>query len=308
MPPPLPVESEGESVADLAPAKEAIEVSQDPKLKEVAEEEEDGDDAEEEGDEEVYEYTRLYWITEVTLKTYVNPQTILQKQGLTYNYAGTNEIPSKMERLREKIRSHLGNRREPSVRPPPWCLEFFQGFFKPTNPFGRGASEVLKAYWASIGGKPVAGAPKSSKKRSRQSGASAKGNPDTTKRQRLGKGGRKSNGAIEQDSEPGGLVGFIQVGEDNWKPPTPKDGSWDPLIQGIDTVIRENNDGELWAYMIWNEKNEAGRFYRSRARLPVIYKACPQRMLHFYEKHLVFSESHDVEGADPVADATAETA
>ena len=89
---------------------------------------------------------------------------------------------------------------------------------------------------------------------------------------------RKSNGAIDQDIEPGALVGFTEVGGDDWKPPLAKDGSWDPLVQSIDTVVRENADGELWGYIIWNEKNEDGRFYRSRAKLPVIYKACPQRV------------------------------
>ena len=90
--------------------------------------------------------------------------------------------------------------------------------------------------------------------------------------------GRKSNGAIEQDIEPGGLIGFTEVGEDNWKPPAAKEGSWDNLVQSIDTVVRENSDGELWGYLIWNEKNHEGRFYRSKAKLPVIYKACPQRV------------------------------
>lgn len=92
---------------------------------------------------------------------------------------------------------------------------------------------------------------------------------------------RKSNGAMGQDIEPGALVGFTEVGADTWKPPLAKDGSWDALVQSIDTVVRENADGELWGYIIWNEKNEDNRFYRSRAKLPVIYKACPQRVSEF---------------------------
>ena len=149
---------------------------------------------------------------------------------------------------------------------------------KLTDPINRGASEILQAYWTSIGGKPIPSEPKSSKKRARQSGASAKGTPDTSKRARTSKGVRKSNGAMQQDIEPSGLVGFTEVGEDNWKPPPAKDGSWDPLVQSIDTVVRENTDGELWGYLIWNDKNEEGRFYRSKAKLPVIHKACPQRV------------------------------
>ena len=103
----------------------------------------------------------------------------------------------------------------------------------------------------------------------------------------MNKGARsKSNGDLKQDINPPPTVGFTEVGDDDWKPPPVKDGSWDPLVQSVDTVVRENSDGELWGYLIWNEQSEAGRYYRSKAKLPTIYKACPQRMLHFYEKHL----------------------
>ena len=144
----------------------------------------------------------------------------------------------------------------------------------------RGAREVLENYWESIGGKPDANDPKATKKRGRQSTGSQKEKQEngTAKRQKANKNGRKSNGAMQQDVDMGSLVGFTDVGDDDWKPPPAKDGSWDPLVQSIDTVVRESNDGELWAYLIWNEKNAEGRFYRSRAKLPTIYKACPQRV------------------------------
>ena len=119
--------------------------------------------------------------------------------------------------------------------------------------------------------------PKSKKKRGRQSTGGNGGTPDTIKRTKTNKA-RKSNGMLEQDIEPTGLIGFTEVGEDNWKPPPPKPGSWDDQVQSIDTVVRENLDGELWAFLIWNEKNQEGRFYRSKAKLPVVYKACPQRV------------------------------
>ena len=230
-----------------------------------------------------------------------------------------------MERLREEIRTHVGDRGKSRV-----CLTNFLHAQPSSNSradsISRGASDVLEAYWASIGGKPVPGSQKPSKKRGRQSGASNKGTPDTSKRSRMTKGGRKSNGAMEQDIEPGGLIGFTEVGEDNWKPPPAKDGSWDPLVQSIDTVVRENSDGELWAYLIWNEKNDEGRFYRSKAKLPIIYKACPQRvcsdapspcqlctdviskMLHFYEKHLVFSTSNGADTPGAAGDTKTEPA
>lgn len=160
----------------------------------------------------------------------------------------------------------------------------------------RGAKEILEEYWKNIGGKPVADQPKSaSKKRGRQSTGGKK--PDTGKRPKMTKTSRtssgksksrKSNGAVdvEQDGSPIPLIGYTEEGDDDWKAPPAKDGAWDPLVQSVDTVTRENADGELWGYLIWNAKNEDGRFYRSKAKLPVIYRACPQRMLRFYEKHL----------------------
>lgn len=153
----------------------------------------------------------------------------------------------------------------------------------------RGARDILEAYWKSLGGKPEVGSEQKPKKRGRQSTgtpSSTKSKAKDAKKPRLSRGGRKSNGLVEQDVELSPDVGFTQVGDDEWKPPPVKDGSWDTLVQSVDTVVRENSDGELWGYLIWNEKSSSGRFYRSKAKLPVIYKACPQRMLHFYEKHL----------------------
>ncbi|KAK4692578.1 hypothetical protein P7C71_g4659, partial [Lecanoromycetidae sp. Uapishka_2] len=151
-----------------------------------------------------------------------------------------------------------------------------------------GAHEILEEYWKSVGGKPVPGKDKSEKpkKRARQSSSSAK--PDNSKRPKTekSKSKRKSNGAMEHDTSPAPLTGYTEEGDDDWKAPTPKDGAWDPLVQSVDTVVKENDGSELWGYLIWNEKNADGRFYRSKAKLPTIYRACPQRMLHFYEKHL----------------------
>ena len=101
---------------------------------------------------------------------------------------------------------------------------------------------------------------------------------DTSKRPKMSKGGRKSNGVLEQDTTPTPLPGYSEEGEDDWKPPPPNKDAWDSKVQSVDTVIRENSDGELWGYLIWNEKNPDGRFYRTKANLPTIYRAAPQRV------------------------------
>lgn len=139
----------------------------------------------------------------------------------------------------------------------------------------------MDAYWKSQGGKPAPGAKVSAaagsvKKRGRQSQGGK--TPDTTKRPKMSKRASKSNGAMEQDVDPGPAIGYTEEGDDDWKPPAPHEGAWDPLVQSVDTVVRENSDGELWGYLIWNDKNDDGRCYRSKAKLPTIYRACPQRV------------------------------
>lgn len=140
----------------------------------------------------------------------------------------------------------------------------------------RGARLILEAYWATLGGKPTKDSKPVTKKRGRQSTGAASEPTPSAKRQK--KPGRKSKGASEDKdgtSEP--PAGFTEVGEDEWEPPKPLDRAWDSAVQSVDT-IEKDDQGELWAYLLWNDKNEDGRFYRSKARLAVCNKACPQRV------------------------------
>lgn len=139
----------------------------------------------------------------------------------------------------------------------------------------RGARQVLEAYWALIGGKPTKETKQVTKKRGRQStGAASEGN-SSAKRQK--KPGRKSKGASTEEGSTEPPAGFTEVGEDEWVPPKPLDRAWDSAVQSVDTIEKDDH-GELWAYLLWNDKNEDGRFYRSKARLAVCNKACPQRV------------------------------
>lgn len=142
----------------------------------------------------------------------------------------------------------------------------------------RGARLILEAYWAKLGGKPVKEVKSATKKRGRQSTGGASEATPSAKKQK--KAGRKSKGAsAEADNEgtPEPPAGFTEVGEDDWEPPKPLDRAWDPAVQSVDT-IEKDDAGELWAYLLWSDKNEDGRFYRSKARLAVCNKACPQRV------------------------------
>ncbi|KAL8930725.1 MAG: hypothetical protein Q9208_000266 [Pyrenodesmia sp. 3 TL-2023] len=156
-----------------------------------------------------------------------------------------------------------------------------------------GAREILEAYWEKIGGKPQPKAkePKPvGRKRGRQSTGSA---VEPVKKQQ--KKGRKSTSTLQDNNDDNDdndefPVGFTDVNPDTWKPPQPNDNAWDPLLMQVDTIEKDNN-GDLWAYLVWNEKNDDGRFNRSKARLNTCRKACPQKMLDFYEKHVVFTNN-----------------
>lgn len=126
-----------------------------------------------------------------------------------------------------------------------------------------------------IGGKPTKETKPATKKRGRQSaGAASEGNPSAKKQK---KPGRNSKGASAEEGSTEPPAGFTEVGEDEWEPPKPLDRAWDSAVQSVDTIEKDDH-GELWAYLVWNDKNEDGRFYRSKARLAVCNKTCPQRV------------------------------
>lgn len=153
------------------------------------------------------------------------------------------------------------------------------------------AREVLEEYWNSIGGEPTASDPKPKKtgrksltgKRS-SSALKADDSESPAPKKQKQKPGRKSV-AAKDDSEPTEFRGYVEPGADEWKPPAPKSGTWDDVLQKVDT-IEQDDSGERWVYLCWKDKNSDGRFYRSKARLQTVYKAAPQKMLYFYEQHL----------------------
>ena len=176
-----------------------------------------------------------------------------------------------MERLREEVRPNVGDRGKPRVCQYP-NFQVLPPFQTANLTINRGARLILEAYWKKIDGKPIT-TTKLSKKRSRAS--LGNGASETPKKQ---KRGRKSAQTLSLDQTPEPPTGFTAVGDDEWKPPSPNKDAWDPLVQAIDT-IEKDDDGELWAYLVWNDKNADGRFYRSKARVPTCNQACPQRVM-----------------------------
>lgn len=134
----------------------------------------------------------------------------------------------------------------------------------------------MKAYWAKIGGKPAAVSKSASKKRGRQSSGRESGTPDITSAKKQKKARRKS-ALAKNDGTPEPPVGYTTVGDDDWQPPKAVKDAWEDGVQSVDT-IEKDDEGDLWAYLVWNGKNEDGRYYRHKAKLAVCNKACPQKV------------------------------
>lgn len=92
----------------------------------------------------------------------------------------------------------------------------------------------------------------------------------------------------EQDVDLGNLVGIVDIADsdEGWKPPMPSPGSWDPLIQSVDNVFYGDNH-QLFANIIWRQTNESNMHYRTKAALPTIYRACPQRVCGMLDLRLL---------------------
>ncbi|KAF8464387.1 hypothetical protein BDZ91DRAFT_254264 [Kalaharituber pfeilii] len=123
-----------------------------------------------------------------------------------------------------------------------------------------GAKDVVEEYFESIGGRPKYSAP--TNKRSRPS---TSGTPAASK---------KKTKTTPSNESP------APIDEPKWKPPA---GSWEDEIQAIDTI--EKTEKGLICYIQWSNGK------KSQHEVHTVYKKAPQRMLKFYEQHLVFKET-----------------
>ncbi|KAA8565992.1 hypothetical protein MFRU_022g00370 [Monilinia fructicola] len=144
------------------------------------------------------------------------------------------------------------------------------------------AQDILNAYLESVGGKErlmdlynekkaeaaEAAEKKQGKKRGRPSAGA--GTPQTN-----GKKSRK-NGHPSSSTPPASLEPY------QFKPPS---GSWEDDVVTIEAM--EGPNAEVIVYLTW----KGG--YKSQHSLHQVYKRCPQKMLSFYERHLVFKKTEE---------------
>ncbi|KAF2732542.1 hypothetical protein EJ04DRAFT_469935 [Polyplosphaeria fusca] len=131
-----------------------------------------------------------------------------------------------------------------------------------------GAMDVLREYWEAIGGKPEV---KSRKRKGRKSAAESESTPAQIKR-------------VKKEKE--------------WSPPP---GSWELDVDHVDTVEEsvDNTTGKLarFAYLVWSNQK------KTQHPLNHVYQKCPQKMLQYYESHLVFTHPElDLNGETKLED------
>ncbi|KAI9681847.1 MAG: hypothetical protein M1829_000592 [Trizodia sp. TS-e1964] len=140
--------------------------------------------------------------------------------------------------------------------------------WEPESNLRDGAIDILHEYYSRIGGRPTQ--PKKSRSSIKRGRDSLAGTPQT-----VDKESKKSKASAKKAyNSP------AAEGPTIWSPPS---GSWEDEINGVDTIENDLKDG-LQVYLHW--KN--GR--KTRHPIDKVYLKCPQRMLTFYENHLVFKE------------------
>ncbi|KAL7775772.1 hypothetical protein CFE70_009616 [Pyrenophora teres f. teres 0-1] len=132
----------------------------------------------------------------------------------------------------------------------------------------EGAIDVMNEYFAKIGGRPE---PKGQKR---------KGRPSVS--------GPKSNAGTPTASVKRAKQDKLAKAQPLWSPPP---GSWEHDVSHIDTVEEKADPktGELgrFAYIVWLNHQ------KTQHPLKHVYQKCPQKMLEYYESHLVFTNNAD---------------
>ncbi|KAI2633246.1 heterochromatin protein one [Hypomontagnella submonticulosa] len=125
------------------------------------------------------------------------------------------------------------------------------------------ASEVLKEYLESVGGRDkILEDSKSATKTKKRGRPSAGGTPTNgAKRRRNG-----SHPASETPPTTGRA----------WKPPV---GSWEDEVEAID-ACHDEATGKLVVYLTWRNG------HKTHHDTKAVYQRCPQKMLQFYERHV----------------------
>lgn len=117
--------------------------------------------------------------------------------------------------------------------------------------YREGAEQVLAEYYKRIGGRPKTPAAKSGPGRKRKSM------------------GETNSASASASAEPKKRRRSTKAEEGTW---VPKGHNWDKELDSVDTIIRDQDDGALYAFLLWNNGK------RSRVSIESCYEKCPRKV------------------------------
>ena len=141
----------------------------------------------------------------------------------------------------------------------------------------RGAKDILRAYFAKIGGRPVdeTNPRDAGKKRGRQSlGVDSSSSSKRTRAEETSaRRGRRRSGKSQDVDE---AIRWTELKADsNWKPPKPRKDSWEDILLKVE-ALESDDDGTKWAFVLWAIEDENGRKRTSKVLLDSVSIAAPQ--------------------------------
>ncbi|KAJ5650634.1 uncharacterized protein N7484_004357 [Penicillium longicatenatum] len=149
-----------------------------------------------------------------------------------------------------------------------------------------GAHDILAAYYKKIGGRPQKPSPQTPAKagpgRKRKSMGESKVAPVEAPKSETKR--RRKSAAQTQASETPALTEDNSENEDqtDW---VPAGKNWDKELDAVDTIVRDPESQGLFVLLVWKNGK------KSRVSIETCYEKCPQKMLKFYESHLVFKDT-----------------
>ncbi|TGO53720.1 hypothetical protein BOTNAR_0288g00020 [Botryotinia narcissicola] len=144
------------------------------------------------------------------------------------------------------------------------------------------AQDILNAYLETVGGKEQL-IEQYNEKRAEAAEAAEKKQSKKRGRPSTGVSTPQSNGKrSRKNGHPASSTPPASREATSFKPPT---GSWEDDVVTIEAM--EGPNAEVIVYLTW--KGGA----KSQHPLHQVYKRCPQKMLSFYERHLVFKKTEE---------------
>ncbi|KLJ11367.1 hypothetical protein EMPG_13364 [Blastomyces silverae] len=137
---------------------------------------------------------------------------------------------------------------------------------EPEENLVEGAEDAMREYFTLIGGRPE----KPSKKRKSITTSTPTRSTAASKRSKISRAS-ESNETPEMENNVADWV--------------PKTKNWDSQVKSVDTIMRDPPTGNLFVYLNWNNDKKA------KVSIQQCYEKCPQKMLQFYEQHLVFKDA-----------------